>query len=259
MPERTQYAPGTPSWIDLQTPDQAAAKAFYGALFDWSYEDMPVGKDDAGNDAFYSMAKKNGHNVAAIGGSPPPGVPPHWNVYVTVADVDATAALVPGAGGQVIAPPFDVMDAGRMSVIADPTGAMLCLWTAKANVGAGLVNEHGTLSWEELMSPDVPAAAAFYNKIFGWEPAPTPDGSYTEMKLGDRSIAGAMKPPMPGMPSVWGIYFAVDDTDKIVESAKAKGATVVQEPMDIEPGRFAVMADPTGAMFAVIKMTTPGD
>jgi hypothetical protein len=136
---------------------------------------------------------------------------------------------------------------------------MLCLWTAKNNIGASLVNEHGSLAWEELMSPDVPAAAAFYKKIFGWEAAPTPDGSYTELKLGDRSIAGAMKPPMEGMPSVWGIYFAVDDTDKIVEVAKANGASVVQEPMDIEPGRFAVMADPTGAMFAVIKMTTPGD
>ena len=259
MPERTKYAPGTPSWIDLQTPDQAGAKAFYGALFDWSYEDQPIGQDDAGNDAFYSMAQKNGKNVAAIGGSPPPGVPPHWNVYVTVADVDATAGLVAGAGGAVVAPPFDVMDAGRMAVIADPTGAMLCLWTPTNNIGASLVNEHGTLTWEELMSPDVPAAAAFYKKIFGWEAATTPDGSYTEMKLGDRSIAGAMKPPMPGMPSVWGVYFAVDDTDKIVAVAKANGATVVQEPMDIEPGRFAVMADPTGAMFAVIKMTTPGD
>jgi uncharacterized protein len=259
MPERTQYAPGTPSWTDLQTPDQAAAKAFYGALFGWSFEDMPVGQDDAGNDAFYAMAQKNGKNVAAIGGSPPPGVPPHWNVYVTVADVDASAGLVPGAGGAVIAPPFDVMDAGRMSVVADPTGAMLCLWTPKGNIGASLVNEHGTLCWEELMSPDVPAAAAFYNKIFGWEAAPAPDGSYTEWKLAGRSIGGAMKPPMPGMPSVWGIYFAVDDTDQIIESATAKGATLVMGPTDIPAGRFAVMADPTGAMFAVIKMATPGD
>jgi predicted enzyme related to lactoylglutathione lyase len=261
MPERTQYAPGTPSWIDLQTPDQAGAKAFYGALFGWTYEDRPVGTDEAGNDAFYSMAQKNGKNVAAIGGSPPPGVPPHWNVYVTVADVDASAALVPEAGGAVIAPPFDVMDAGRMSVVADPTGAMLCLWTPKTNIGAGLVNEHGTLSWEELMSPDIPAATAFYNKIFGWEATPVggPGMDYTEITLNGRAIAGAMNPPMPGMPSVWGIYFAVDDTDAIVEVAKANGATVVMEPTDIEPGRFAVMADPTGAMFSVIKMTTPGD
>ena len=129
-----------------------------------------------------------------------PGVPPHWNTYVTVADVDATAAQVPGAGGTVMMPPFDVMDAGRMSVIADPTGAMLCLWQAKNNIGASLVNEHGTLSWEELMTPDVPAATAFYTKIFGWEAVPVemPGMEYTELKLNGRSIGGAMKPPMDG-------------------------------------------------------------
>ena len=91
------------------------------------------------------------------------------------------------------------------------------------------MNEHGTFSWNELMTPDIPAAAAFYKKIFGWEAAhgDARHGSYTEFKLGDRSIGGAMKPPMPGMPSVWGIYFAVDDTDKTVEVAKANGGTVM--------------------------------
>ena len=96
MPERTQYAPGTPSWVDLQTSDQAGAKSFYTALFGWDYDDQPV--DDDGN-AVYSMAQKNGKDVAAIAGLPMPGVPPHWNTYVTVADVDATAAQVPAAGG----------------------------------------------------------------------------------------------------------------------------------------------------------------
>lgn len=254
MPERTQYAHGTPSWVDLQTTDQAGAKTFYSALFGWDYEDMPVG-----DDAVYSMGKKNGQSVAAISGPPPEGVPSHWNTYVTVTDVDASAAQVPGAGGAVIAPPFDVMDAGRMSVIADPSGAMLCIWQPKNNIGASLVNEHGTLTWEELMTPDVPSTTSFYAKIFGWEAAPVPDGSYTEFKLGDRSIAGAMKPPMPGIPPLWGIYFAVDDTDKAVEIAKANGGSVFQGPMDIEPGRFAVLADPAGAMFNVIKMATPGD
>ena len=261
MPERTEYAPGTPSWTDLQTPDQAAAKAFYGALLGWTYEDLPMGQDDAGNDAFYSMAQKNGKNVAAIGGSPPPGVPPHWNVYVTVADVDASAALVPDAGGMVIAPPFDVMDAGRMSVVADPTGAMLCLWTAKSNIGASLVNEHGALSWEELMTTDVPKAAEFYKKIFGWDSDTQTNGdmTYTEWKMGDRSIGGAMNPPMPGIPNVWGVYFGVDDTDKTVELVKANGGAVFREPTDIPAGRFAVLADPAGAMFSVIKIANPAD
>ena len=145
MPERTKYAPGTPSWVDIQTSDPTGAKAFYSALFGWEYDDQPVGHDAEGNDAFYSMATKNGKHVAAIAPLPMPGVPPHWNTYVTVADVDATAAQVPGAGGSVMMPPFDVMDAGRMAVIADPTGALICLWQATNHIGASLVNEHGTL------------------------------------------------------------------------------------------------------------------
>jgi predicted enzyme related to lactoylglutathione lyase len=261
MPERTKYAPGTPSWVDLQTSDPTTAKSFYRALFGWEYDDQPVGHDADGNESVYSMATKNGKHVAAIAPLPMPGVPPHWNTYVTVEDVDATAAQVPGAGGSVMMGPFDVMDAGRMAVIADPTGAMLCLWQATNHIGASLVNEHGTLSWEEVMTPDIPAATAFYAKIFGWEAAPVdmPGMEYTELKLSGRGVGGAMKPPMEGMPAMWGIYFAVDDTDKAAEIATANGGTVLQPPMDIPPGRMAVIADPAGAMFNVIKLANPGD
>jgi len=261
MPARTEHAPGTPSWVDLQTSDTAAAKTFYRALFGWDFEDLPVGDGPDGKPAFYSMARKNGKDVAAIAGLPMPGIPPHWNTYVTVKDVDATAAQVEGAGGSVVMGAFDVMDAGRMAVVADPTGAMVCLWTPKSSIGAELVNEHGTLTWNELLSPDVPAAAKFYNKIFGWDANHMDMGGmqYTEFKLGDRSIGGGMNPPMPGMPAVWGIYFANDDTDKTVEIAKANGGTVIQEPTDIPPGRMAVIADPTGAMFSVIRMAQAGD
>jgi predicted enzyme related to lactoylglutathione lyase len=261
MPARTEHAPGTPSWTDLQTTDPAAAKAFYAALWGWTYDDLPVGEDAEGNAAFYSMAKKDGKEVGAISALQAPGIPPHWSTYITVADVDATAAQVAGAGGAVIAPAFDVMDAGRMAVIADPAGSMFNLWTPKNSIGAHLVNEHGTLSWNELMTPDVDAVKPFYKKILGWDANTMGegDGQYTEWKLGDRGIAGAMKPPMPGMPSVWGIYFATDDTDKTVEVAKANGGNVFQGPMDIPPGRMAVLADPTGAVFSVIKMSTPGD
>ena len=261
MPERTDYAPGTPSWVDIQTSDPIGAKAFYSALFGWEYDDRPAGHDAEGNDAIYSMATKNGKHVAAIAPLPMPGVPPHWNTYVTVADADATAAQVPGAGGSVMMPPFDVMDAGRMAVIADPTGALICIWQATNHIGASLVNEHGTLAWEEVMTPDVSAATAFYTKIFGWEAVPVdmPGMEYTELKLGSRGIGGAMKPPMEGMPPVWGIYFAVDDADKTAELAAANGGSVLQPPMDIPPGRMAVIADPAGAMFNIIRMTEPGD
>ncbi len=261
MPERTAYEPGTPSWVDLQTSDQNGAKEFYRALFGWDYDDQVAGHDDAGNEAIYSMATKNGKHVAAIAPLPMPGVPPHWNTYVTVADADASAAMVPEAGGNVIMPPFDVMDAGRMAVIADPTGAMLCLWQPKSNIGAYLVNEPGTLCWNELMTPDVAAATEFYSKLFGWvaKPVGGPEMEYWELSLNGRAIGGAMKPPMPGMPAAWGVYFAVDDTDRTAETAAAKGGSVMQPPTDIPPGRFAVLTDPAGAFFSVLKLAQPGD
>ena len=261
MPERTQHAPGTPSWVDIQTSDPAAAKAFYRALFGWEYDDRPAGQDADGNPVVYSMAMKQGKHVAAIAPLPMPGVPPHWNTYVTVADVDATPARVPSAGGTVMMPPFDVMDAGRMCVIADPTGAMLCLWTPVNHIGAALVNEHGAFAWAELLTADIPAATAFYAELFGWQAVPvgTPGTPYTELKLGDRGIGGAMAPPVAGMPAVWGIYFAVDDCDETVAIAKASGGSAMLEPMDIPPGRMATLADPTGAMFSVITLAGPVD
>jgi predicted enzyme related to lactoylglutathione lyase len=187
------------------------------------------------------------------------GIPPHWQSYVTVADVDATAAAVPKAGGTVLAGPFDVMDAGRMAVLADPTGAVIAAWQPKNHIGAELVNEHGTLTWNELMSPDIPKASKFYKAVFGWD-AETSEGqgmTYTEFKLDGQSIAGGMAPPMEGIPPVWGVYFAVDDADATMAEATKRGATVLNGPIDIPIGRFAVMMDPQGAVFSVIKLTNP--
>jgi len=256
MPARTRYEPGTPSWVDIQTSAQSGAKSFYSALFGWEYDDQPVG-----DGVVYSMALKNGKPVAAIAPLPMPDIPSHWNTYVTVADVDASAAKVPGAGGTAMGDPFDVMDAGRMAVAADPTGAMFCLWQPKESIGAELVNEPGTYSWAELMTPDVDAALAFYEKLFGWKGnnVDMPGMEYTEIKLNDRSIGGAMKPPMPGIPAAWGVYFAVDDADEAAEITTAMGGSVMQPPTDIPPGRFAVLVDPAGAVFNVIKMAQPGE
>ncbi len=257
MPERKEYAPGTPSWIDLSTSDRAAAKDFYNALFGWSYDDQ-----DAGPGATYTMAGKNGHPVAGMADlmkeQADQGIPPHWQTYVTVADADATAAAAPKAGGMVLAGPFDVVDAGRMAVLADPTNAVIAIWQPKNHIGAELVNEHGTLTWNELISPDVPKAARFYKALFGWD-AETSEGpmTYTEFKLDGQSIAGAMAPPMEGIPPNWGVYFAVDDADATIAEATKRGATLLNGPMDIPVGRFAVLMDPQGAVFSVIKLAQP--
>jgi hypothetical protein len=258
MPERTQYAPGTPSWIDLSTTDRAAAKEFYSALFGWTYEDQ-----QAGPDATYTMASLKGATVAGMADlmsdQVGQGVPPHWQSYVTVADADASATAATSAGGTVLAGPFDVLDAGRMAVLQDPTGAVVAIWQPVNHIGAGLVNEHGTLAWNELMSPDVEKAAGFYQAVFGWDAETNTAGgmTYTEFKVDGQSIAGAMAPPMEGIPPVWGIYFAVDDTDATVAEATRRGATLINGPVDIPVGRFAVLMDPQGAVFSVIKTAQP--
>jgi predicted enzyme related to lactoylglutathione lyase len=189
------------------------------------------------------------------------GIPPMWSTYVTVADVDATAEKAKGLGATVFAGPMDVMDAGRMAVLADPAGAVFCLWQAKEHIGAELVNEHGALDWNELITPDVDAAAKFYCELFGWKAQTDDMGgmAYTAFLLGDRPIAGAMKPPMDGIPPSWGTYFAVDDTDAAVAAAKAGGGSVIAEPQDIPPGRMAVLSDPQGAVFSVLKLAQPAD
>src|SRR6201986_4062246 len=168
MGERTQHSPGTFSWTDLNTTDQEGAKAFYSGLFGWEITDMPVG--DA---SVYSMAAIDGNWVGAI--SPQPqqqrdaGVPPSWNSYITVDDADATAARAGELGANVHAPPFDVMDAGRMAVIQDPQGAFFMIWEPRKNIGAELVNAPGAFCWNELYTSDLEAAKRFYGELFGWQ------------------------------------------------------------------------------------------
>ncbi|MDQ1520864.1 MAG: uncharacterized protein QOI55_1937 [Actinomycetota bacterium] len=255
MADRDQYAHGTPNWVDLQTSDQAGAKKFYTSLFGWDYDEQPMG-----DDAVYSMGTIRGRHAAAIAPLPPQqGIPPHWNTYVAVDDVDAVAGRVPEAGGTVVMPPMDVMDAGRMLVMQDPTGAMICAWQAKNNIGSQVVNEPGAFTWSELSTSDVDKAAAFYNKVFGWEPQKFPEmNDYTVFNNEGTGIGGAMQSPVEGMPSYWLVYFDVADTDATVQKARESGGTVMVEPTDIPTvGRFAVLTDPQGAAFAVIKSETP--
>jgi predicted enzyme related to lactoylglutathione lyase len=194
--------------------------------------------------------------VAGMGPKMNPG-PPVWSMYVTVASADDAAAATAAAGGRVIVPPMDVLDVGRMAVLTDPVGAFFSVWEPRAHKGAGLVNEAGALCWNELMTTDVDASVTFYGSVFGWtaDTHGEGEGAYTEFKVNDRAIAGMMlKPAMvpAEVPPNWGVYFAVDDTDAAVARAGELGASLVVPPTDIEPGRFAVLADPTGAVFNVL-------
>jgi predicted enzyme related to lactoylglutathione lyase len=251
--ERDTYEHGIPSWLDLSTSDLPGARDFYSALFGW---DIQEGPPETGG---YSMAHLKGRTVAGLAPAMHPG-PPAWMHYVNVADADAVAAKVPAAGGQVILAPMDVLTFGRMSVFADPAGAVFGTWQPGDHPGAGLVNEPGAFCWSELITTDVAGAIDFYRSVFGWAAQGTAADPYVEFQLDGRSFAGLMAKPaeMPAeAPPFWGVYFAVDDTDATASRAAALGGSLVMAPTDIEPGRFAVLADPAGALFNVIALAQP--
>jgi hypothetical protein len=250
--EMTEYAPGTPSWVDVGSPDPAGAAAFYGALFGWASEEGPP---EAGG---YRMCLLRGLPVAGIGPQMNVDVPPYWASYVTVADADASLARAVELGGTVLMPAMDVLDVGRMGILADPQGAVVSVWEPRAHKGAGLVDEPGAFAWNELLTTDVAGASAFYGELFGWEArASEGDMDYTEFLLEGRSIAGMMPRPegMPAeAPPMWLVYFAVEDCDAAVARVQELGGVLHLPPMDIPPGRFAMVADPHGAVFYVMRL-----
>ncbi len=259
MTTRTEYRHGDFCWADLATTDAAAAKTFYAGIFGWQYVDMPAGPGmtytvcQLGNQAaagLYAMGKELLSQ----------GVPPHWLPHVNVTNVDETTKRATQNGGKVIREPFDAMDAGRLSILRDPTGAVVAMWQAKKHIGAGVINEPGTMCWNELSTSDVDAAGKFYRATFGWTAEPMEMGggmTYTIFKAGDERVGGmmALTPQMKGVPPHWLTYFAVADCDGTAQKVSELGGKVLVPPTDIpDVGRFAVSWDGQHAAFAFIKL-----
>jgi uncharacterized protein len=254
MTEITKYAPGLPCWADAQTPDLAASTAFYEGLFGWTAEDQG---EEAGH---YTMFKLRGLDVAAIGPLQAEGMPAVWTTYLASDDVDETAKQAEAAGGTVFMAPFDIFDSGRMAVIADPSGAVFGVWQAKEHIGARVIRESNTVVWNELVSRDLPSALKFYETVFGItaNELAMPGGEvYRELMVNGESAGGAMAigDDWPAeVPAHWMVYFAVDDTDATAARATELGGNVNVPPSDIPTvGRFAVLSDPGGAHFSILK------
>jgi uncharacterized protein len=252
MTHVTAYAPGTPSWVDLGTPDPAAACAFYGELFGWTFEEGPP---EAGD---YRMCLLGGKPVAGLGPQMNPDMPPWWMTYISVADADDASARITEAGGAIIVPPMDVLDVGRMAVASDSAGAVFSLWQPRAHIGAALVNEPNTLCWNELTTRAKDDSIRFYKAVFDWHPHAHGEGAgdYVEFHVADDAVCGLM--PMVGemwpadLPNHWMVYFATDDVDAAVERVVELGGSVAVGPTDIPPGRFAVVNDPHRAVFSLL-------
>jgi predicted enzyme related to lactoylglutathione lyase len=260
MAEVTSHSPGSFSWPELSTTDQKGAVAFYRQLFGWDVNEQPIGPTET-----YSLFQMRGKDVASAYTMRPEerqhGAPPHWNNYITVQNADESATKAASLGGKVLGPPFDVMEHGRMAIVQDPTGAVFCLWQAKSHIGAKIVGEPGALCWTELTTSDTKAAERFYTQLFPWTAKHSAAGApmeYTEVRVGDAqnpSIGMLPKPPqMPAhIPSYWMPYFQVADIDASTTRATGLGGRVMVGPQDIPNGRFVILTDPQGAMFAMYQ------
>jgi uncharacterized protein len=255
--ERTRYAPGTFCWVGLATSDPAAAKAFYATVFGWQAEDPPAGAAGA-----FTILRQGGENVAILYRQMPEaraaGAPPHWTSYISVEDADVTATRAGELGGAaVFREPFDVLDAGRVVAIRDPTGAIVSLWQPRSQIGATLVNEVGALCWNELATADVGRAASFFGELLGWE-YETNESGYTVIKNAG-SLNGGMREQTErerGIEPNWLPYFTVESVDDAASLVGQAGGRMLVATTDISVGRIAVMADPQGAAFALFEGKT---
>lgn len=248
------WAPGTFGWVDLLTTDVAAAKRFYAGLLGWTYEDLPtpVGVD-------YTMCHLDDRMVCGLGPQPPAmttaGAPPVWNSYVLVEDADAVASAAESAGGRVVMPAMDVMESGRMVMVAGPDDAVVGAWEPREHEGAEVVGEPGAVTWNELQTRDLGAAREFLTATFGWSwRRQAGDFEYwvADAESSPDDVCGAMNMPdgvPPSAPSMWVVYFAVDDCHVSASRVAELGGSLFLPPMTMGPGTFAGAADPSGAMF----------
>jgi predicted enzyme related to lactoylglutathione lyase len=259
MPE---YAPGTPSWVELSSPDTDASAAFYGELMGWSATEPGPVEETGG----YRMFQQGDKRIGGLMGHMQEGQPTAWSTYVSVADADETAAKVKDAGGQVVVEPMDVMDIGRMAFFSDPTGAVFGIWQPKTFAGADLVNEPNSLCWNEVLTRDAEADKAFYSHVFGWRATrPEMEGapeSYSIWQVDGDNVGGLMEMDdeyfPPEIPPHWNVIFAVADCDATAAKASELGGTVEHGPMDMPIGRFASLVDPQGGHFTVMQLAGQG-
>jgi uncharacterized protein len=264
MTDTPTRAPGNFCWIDLGAHDAPAAKAFYTAFFGWTAVDSQYGPAEGD---VYTMYKLGGRDVAASYAMDPNqkamGMPSSWLSYVAVDSADASAARAKELGASLLAEPFDVMDVGRMALVQDPTGALFALWQAGRHEGVGVRGDPGSLGWNELATNDVARAREFYTALFGWRADVMDVGmEYTVFNGDTGPLAGAyaLTPEMEGMPVCWLPYFGVEDPDAMAEKATSLGATVLKGPEDITGiGRFAMIRDPQGAMFYIMRFDPPAN
>lgn len=258
MSVKAPPTPGTATWYDLTTGRPDECRTFYGHLFGWT---IP---DSTGEHGGYVQIRKGGRNVAGFmpKDESMAGLPSTWTVYLASQDAHADAARIRELGGQVLAEPMQVDQLGCMVVATDPTGAPFGLWQPLDFQGSELENEHGGMTWQEVLTRDAAKARAFYTDLFGLtsEPMPGPMTYHTlHVAPGTDAVAGIMQMDdahwPDSVPPHWMPYFAVNDVQAAVTTAAEHGGAVQVTPFDSPYGTIAILADPDGATFSVIQLS----
>ncbi|MBQ4846647.1 VOC family protein [Pseudoalteromonas sp. MMG005] len=261
MPKVTSVTNNTFCWAELCSSDWSAAKTFYTELFNWQFDDQPIG-----DDYYYTMLQKDKDDIAAMyqmmQEQVDAQVQSHWLAYIAVENVDVLAVEAQSLGAHIIHGPHDVPGAGRMVMMSDPTGALVALWQAKEHSGYQRKLEFNVPYWHELASKDVAASTSFYTQLLGWEAEIMPMGEsqYTLFSVNSEPVAGLMEMTSEWDESItphWMIYFSVRSCDAMVAQAEQLAGTVCVPPTDIvQVGRFAVLSDPSGAVFSILESTS---
>jgi hypothetical protein len=250
------YRHGEPCWADLQTPDVAAAKEFYGRIFGWTYQDFPTPDGRS-----YAQAFVNGALVATIAPQSPlqleAGTTAKWNVYFAVADAADLLEEVRYGGGAVQFGPEQVGDTGVLGFLAPPGGGTTGIWQAGTHFGGHLFNQPGALAWAELFTPEPQAAVGFFQQLFGHDVTEYPQddgGSYSTLLIDGNEVAGIV-PADPGEEADWQVYFGVADVAAAAAAAQAAGGAVLVEPdQQAAEGSLATIRDPQGGVLNLIQL-----
>jgi predicted enzyme related to lactoylglutathione lyase len=268
MSERNGYQSGVPCWVDTWQLDAERAASFYAELFGWVIEEATT---PAGSGAYF-VCRLRGRDVAAIRPTPHAGVAiaPTWMTHISVESAEEAARKAIDAGGRVVIEPSESFDAGRMAILADPSGASFGVWQPGAHGGAQLVNEPGAWTWSGLTTGDPEVCKTFYAAVFGWGTAAFGEslmwrvqgyvGGQPEQPVARDVVAGMvpMSSDRPeGAQAHWGVDFWVEDADAIADSATRLGGRIISRPLDTAVGRTAVLADPQGAEFSVSRIGPP--
>ena len=273
MSEHDGYQPGVPCWVASVQPDAEHAARFYAGLFGWEVANLMP----AESPGKYFLCRLRGRDVAAVvspHGAPPPPAPV-WSTHIWVDDADESAARVAEMGGRVLGDAFDSPGGGRMAVVADPAGAVFCLWQPTERRGAQVINEPGAWTMSQLNTRDLEGAKRFYGAVFGWETDTfeMDGGEFTLWRVPgyvggvpqqpvSREVVATMLPMGGGrfgddVPPHWSVEFWVDDTDAVAARAAELGGGVVVAPHDAPSFRQAVLTDPQGAVFGVSTLRLP--